>query len=317
MKVAVIGADGFIGSRVVESFHLGGGPSVVAVSDHPSRCALAARFTVDIRAADALDAGSLTGAMQGCGAVVHAVRGQPGDLKRLATTLCRAAADAGIKRVVYLSSASVHGPNPPPDTDEQSRIPTASLDDTAREQLAAERQVLTECRRLSVAAYALRPGVVYGPRSPLVAEIAAALRDNRMKPTERDAALINSIYIDNLVAAIRGCLRAKEGAGQPYLVGDAERITWRDFRHAIAGELDYPANGLASAGNPAVSSPPAEPPEQDGEARRSDSPGEGWKPSFQHAARQLGYAPAVGFPEAVRRSCAWWRFAQGDFFAAA
>jgi nucleoside-diphosphate-sugar epimerase len=42
-----------------------------------------------------------------------------------------------------------------------------------------------------------------------------------------------------------------------------------------------------------------------------------WKLPFERAAKQLGYRPTVTFEEGLRRTCAWWRFAQGEFFAAA
>ncbi len=325
MKVAVIGANGLIGSRVVESFHLGGGPSVVAIPHHPARSVLAARFTVDIRAADAFDADSLARALQGCNAVVHAVRGEQSTLKRLASAVCRAAAQAGVRRLVYLSSSSVHGPSPAPGTNEQSRIQPASLGEDARAQLVAERQVLADCRRLSIAAYVLRPGIVYGPRSPLVAEIATLLRDERATLLDKGATILNSVYVDNLVAGIRGCLRAKEGAGQPYLIADAETVTWKDFYHAIARELDLPASRMRSV-EAATFASHSDAPSPD-EAAASLPHGlqsgllslqeNGWKPSTQSAARIIGYAPVVTFSEAIRRSCAWWRFSQGDFFAAA
>lgn len=312
MKVAIIGANGFIGSRAVESFHLGGGPSVVAISRNPSRCVLAARFAVDIRAADALEAESLAAAMQGCTAAVHAAKGEASQLKRLAATLCKAAAKAGVKRLVYLSSADVHGRNPAPGTDEQTRTSSADLDEYATAQLAAEKQFFTDCRKLGIVGHTLRPGIVYGPRSPFVAEVINELRDRRATLVRQGEGVFNSIYVDNLVAAIRLCLKSRNGAGQAYLVGDAEKVTWRDFYHAIARELDLSTQGIRSA-EPTRSGEA----EASAQAPRSVNQESEWKPTFQHASKHLGYSPVVSFSDGIHRTCAWWRYAQGDFFAAA
>ena len=324
MKIAVVGASGFIGSRAVESFTLGDGPSVVAISRHPSRLTLAARFAVDLRIADALDIESMTRAFTGCSSVLYAVRAESAHLKRLPVVLVRAAAEAGVRRIVYLSDASVHGANPPTGTDERAALHVRHANETVNALVTAERQFFTECRRADMAGFALRPPVVYGPRSALVATIAAELRDGRAWLFNQGEGICNAVYVDNLLAAIRLCLKAKTGAGQAYLVGDAETITWRDFYHAIARELDYPFNRiryLNPAGRPETGSrpepPAALPPDLSISVERAAAQQSTWKSPFQLAAKQLGYAPPVPFADAIHRTCAWWRFAHGDYFAAA
>ena len=46
MNVAIIGAGGFIGNRLVEMFHLGGRHEVVPIVRRPSGLALPARFAL-------------------------------------------------------------------------------------------------------------------------------------------------------------------------------------------------------------------------------------------------------------------------------
>lgn len=322
MKVAVIGANGFIGSRVIESFHLGDGPTVVAVAREPSRLRLAARFALDLRIADALDPASLTRALSGCGAVVHAVRVDSFHAKRLPVVLCRSAAEAGVRRVIYLSSAAVHGPNPPPDTDEKSPLRPDHASESYNALIVAERQFFTECRRLGLAGYALRPGVVFGPRSRLIADVVTELRSERAWLLQGGTGICNSLYVDNLVAAIRQCLRAKTGAGLPYLLSDGEAVTWRDFYHTLGRELDLPVDRIrfldslpdgGAAGQPSPTWPPGLTVSADRAALQCCT----WRLPTAAAARQFGYNPAVPFDEAIRRTAAWWRYAQGEFPAAA
>ncbi len=75
LKVAVIGANGFVGSRLVEQWHLEERADVVPVVRRPEAAAGVLRFGLDCRVADALDERELTRAFAGCDAVVHAGAG--------------------------------------------------------------------------------------------------------------------------------------------------------------------------------------------------------------------------------------------------
>ena len=55
LRVAVIGANGFVGSRLAEQWHLEGRAEIVPVVRRPEAAAAALRFALDCRVADALD----------------------------------------------------------------------------------------------------------------------------------------------------------------------------------------------------------------------------------------------------------------------
>ena len=237
MKVAIIGANGFIGSRLVEQFHLGQLHTVVPIVRRPASLALPARFAVEWRLGDALDTESLTKALQGCEAVVHAAIGDPAQIEKMPAILCAAAAAAGINRIVYLSSASVHGQNIPIGTNEASALSTDQAMEYNNAKVRAEKSFFSETARYRQSGYALRPGVVFGPRSRWVADLAAEFRDGRAWLYNEGRGVCNSIYVDNLIHAIDCCLRAKDGAGEAYLVGDADRVSWSEFYQTAAAEL--------------------------------------------------------------------------------
>ena len=240
MKVAVIGASGFIGTRLIEQYHLGSGPSVAAIVRQPSSLALPSRFAIETHLADALDVDAMARAMSGCTAVIHAALGDPAQIERMPAALCLAAAAADVRRLVYLSSASVHGQNPPQGTDEAAILdPHQPLEyNTAK--IRAEEKFFSECARHSITPFALRPGIVYGPRSRWIADLAADLLENRAWLYESGRGICNCIYVDNLVHAITGCLNAADDAAGVYLVGDAETVTWEQFYRAAALQLEVP-----------------------------------------------------------------------------
>ena len=69
MKVAVLGASGYIGSRFVEMLHLSELAEVCLVVGRFSSLAGVARFDLDWRIADALDEEALAKAFDTCEAV--------------------------------------------------------------------------------------------------------------------------------------------------------------------------------------------------------------------------------------------------------
>lgn len=237
MKLAIIGANGFIGTRLVEMFHLGARHTVVPVVRRASGLALPARFAVDWRIGDALDVKSLATALQGCDAVVHAALGDPRQIEAMPAILCAAAAAARVPRVVYVSSATVHGQAPEPGTTEASPLHCrhALLYNNAK--VRAERAFFAGCARHRLTGFALRPGVVFGPRSRWIADAAAGLRSGHGAWLYGGRGICNSIYVDNLVEAVDRALLAPGPGGEALLVGDAETVTWRDFLGPIARHL--------------------------------------------------------------------------------
>jgi nucleoside-diphosphate-sugar epimerase len=233
MKVAVIGANGFIGSRVTEMFHLGARHEVVPVVRRASGLARPARFAVDWRIGDALDVTALAAALAGCEAVVHAALGDPRQIEAMPAVLCAAAAAARVPRVVYLSSATVHGQAPATGTTEATPLHChhALLYNNAK--VRAERAFFRACARHRLTGFALRPGVVFGPRSRWVADASSAIRAGRGAWINGGHGICNSVYVDNLVEAVHLALVAP-GGGEAFLIGDEETVTWRDFLGPIA-----------------------------------------------------------------------------------
>ncbi len=244
MKVAVIGSSGFIGTRVIERFYLGGGPEVVAVVRRPSSLALPARFSVETRIADALDTDAMARAFTGCNAVIHTALGDPAQIERMPAALCLAAAAANVRRLVYLSSASVHGQNPAKGTDESAPLDVRQSLEYNSAKIRAELKFFAECQRHSLVGFALRPGIVYGPRSRWISDLATDLLEGTAWLYEGGAGICNAIYIDNLVQAISCCLQATDDAAGAYLVGDAETTTWAEFYRSAADHLDLPWSSI-------------------------------------------------------------------------
>ncbi|MBK8475413.1 MAG: NAD(P)-dependent oxidoreductase [Opitutaceae bacterium] len=168
MRIAIIGASGFVGLRLVERLHLEGRAEVVPIAHAYRSLAVLARFALPWKVADATDTDALAEALKGCDAVVHAALGNAPQIVAMAEALYPAAERAGIKRIVALSSAAVHSLTPVPGTDENTPILTAQKSEYNVAKARAE-LLLTRARRKGrVELVQLRPSIIHGPRSRLV-----------------------------------------------------------------------------------------------------------------------------------------------------
>jgi nucleoside-diphosphate-sugar epimerase len=103
--------------------------------------------------------------------------------------------------------------------------------------VAAE-QILQDLRQGgSVETVRLRPGIVHGPRSYWTGGFADELIAGSACLVAGGRGICNSVYVDNLVEAIRLALVVKPADGQAYILGDAETVTWADLCEPIATAL--------------------------------------------------------------------------------
>ena len=237
LRVAVIGANGFVGSRLVEQWHLEGRAEIVPVVRRPEAAAPALRFALDCRVADALDERGLACAFAGCHAVVHAAAGGRRLVTQSPARVARAAAEAGARTVIYLSSMAVHGWDARPGTDEATPLPRRHPVPYNRWKTRGERALRRACRETGVRFVILRPGIVYGPRSQWIAGFARAVADGSAYVVSGGRGVCNAIYVDNLVHAIGLALEHEEAAGETFLVADDDALTWRMLYEPVCRAL--------------------------------------------------------------------------------
>jgi 2-alkyl-3-oxoalkanoate reductase len=242
---AVLGASGFIGARAVDRLR------ERALSVRPVARDLRGRACdPDARVADALDVSALKAAFRGCDVVVHAVYTDPGSAGRAMEATYAASEAAGVRRIVYLSTASVHGQAPPASTDERSPLRLWQEFAYNNAKVRAERALRRARTRGAVEIVMLRPGIVFGPTSRWITEFVDALLSGRAALIDGGRGVCNSIYVDNLVHAIELAARQPGVDNEAFLVGDAERVTWADFYGPITSALGYSLSSVPTAPPP-------------------------------------------------------------------
>jgi nucleoside-diphosphate-sugar epimerase len=246
LRVAVVGANGFVGSRLVEQWHLEErAADVIPVVRRPEAAAGVLRFDLDCRVADALDERELTRALIGCDAVVHAGAGPRRFVTQSPASIVRAAAHAGAHTVVYLSSMAVHGWQAWPGTDEASPLPRRHPIPYNRWKARGEQALRSTCRETGMRFVILRPGIVYGPRSQWIAGFARCVVEGSAYVVAGGRGVCNAIYVDNLVHAVKLALEREDAAGEAFLVSDHDAITWRMLFEPVCRALGRPWDAVA------------------------------------------------------------------------
>lgn len=256
-RIAVVGARGFIGNRVVEVLRLLRHSAVRAVVRQVADLSLSARFgfdgKLDYAIADASDFGALMKALEGCDVAIDATSAPIRSIAGNAETVYRAADAAGCGRVVYLSSAMVYGQAPPPDVDERTPLSLRQPIPYNTAKIQAE-QRLRKLRQLGRAGIVLlRPGIVYGPRSKWITRFAESLLDGNAFLVDGGLGVCNAIYVDNLVDAILLAAVNPEADGEAFLLGERSAPSWRALYEPVAESMGYTMSDVASVPSRAVS----------------------------------------------------------------
>lgn len=250
MRVAITGASGFVGNRVLETFVLGDKHEVMPVVHSNSSLALAGRFDRPWRVTDHFDTDKLSQAFDGCECVIHAAFGSP--LVSMSRAVYRAADRAGVRRLVVLSSASVYNQNVAPGTSEATPLPGQPATSYNAAKIAADATIRALRAKGSTEVVFLMPSVVFGPRSQWVAGVADQLLNGTAYLINEGRGICNTVYIDNLVEAIRLSMTAAGVDSEAFFISDAETVTWAEFYRPLVEALGASLGDLHALRDPVL-----------------------------------------------------------------
>jgi len=231
-RAMVTGASGFVGARVVDRLRGAGAPARALTR---RRHGAATDGSIEWHLGDITRLESLHAALEGCDVVFHCAWGGEAldDARRVNVEgtwhLMQAAAAAGVRRVVHLSTMAVHGNHLPAVLTEDSPM-IIEGDPYGVSKGEGERLALEVGARLGLEVVVLRPTLVYGPAAPLwvVSYYERVLREE-VALIDGGVGLANLVFVEDLVDAVLAAATAPLAAGAVCLISGERPASWADY----------------------------------------------------------------------------------------
>jgi dihydroflavonol-4-reductase len=317
-RAFVTGGTGFLGRAIIERL-LAAGTGVKALARSAVSAGELAALGAEPVRGDVLDVEALTAAMRDCAVVYHAAGANAFCLRdpaplfevnvRGSENVVRAAARAGVRRVVYTSSAATLGEASGTIGSEESSHRGWFLSDYERSKFEAERAVLETSRETEVEVVSVNPASVQGPgRATGSARLLLDYLNGRLK-----AVVDSPLSLVDIADCTEGHLLAgsRGTPGERYVLSGAT-MTVRDGLALVAGLLGVerplrilpPAAAMAVAtAAEAVGRVRRRSPRICRELARTLIHGHAYDGSKATRALGLQYTPVE---ETLRRTIDWW-----------
>lgn len=244
MKVAVTGANGFVGKAIVGRLRAEGHEVVAVVRANPEAGQVAVGDIGD-------ESVHWRPVLEGCNVIVHAAarvhqmgeRGMQGlEMFRKVNTdgtlrLAQCAAETGVHRLIFLSSVKAMG-----------ELGDFCADDACAPQDAyglskyeAELALRDLSTRTGLEVIILRLPLVYGAGvSANFKRLLAAVQKGTPLPFGKVANKRSLVYVENLVSAVSVCTNHSSASGRTYMVSDGEDVSTPELIRRIAHSMNRP-----------------------------------------------------------------------------
>ena len=253
VKVLVTGASGFVGNALCTHLVLRDFDVVATVQNLPDTSVLGVEYRLVTEMSSTTDWSDALTSIQTvihCAARVHVMHDHAQDpltefrrVNALGTKiLARAAADCGVKRLIFLSSIKVNGESTLPFSPFDKASPAKPQDSYAISKWEAEQALTQIATDTGLEVVILRCPLIYGPRAKgNFLRLLQAVDHGIPLPLALVKNRRSLIYLDNLTDAIATCLTHPAAAGKTYLMSDGEDVSTAELISRIAQALGKPS----------------------------------------------------------------------------
>jgi dihydroflavonol-4-reductase len=321
LRVLVTGATGFTGGHLARALARRGDTVRALVRDE-SRARALGEQGVTLAVGDLADAPSLDRATRDVDVVyniaaLYREAGLPDETYRATNagsvrTLIEAAARSGVRRVVHCSTVGVHGDVEHPPANEDA--PLRPGDVYQRTKLEGEEVARRASAETGVEVVIARPTGIYGPGDRRLLKLFRGVARRRFVILGSGRIYYHLTYIDDLVEGFRLCGEVPAAAGRTYILAGGEVTTLNELVARIASEAGVAPISwhlpvwpfwLAGAICEGVCAPLGVAPPL--YRRRVDFFTKSRAFDITRARQELGFAPAVGLTDGIRRTLDWYR----------
>jgi nucleoside-diphosphate-sugar epimerase len=238
MRVLVTGANGFVGSHIVEEL-LAQGHTPVCLVRAASNLQWLRHLKLEYRLGDVTETQRLPAIVNGCDAIIHAAGVLRAILPRdyycvnqsATRELCAAVTShaPGLKKFVFISSQAAMGPAAGREAKACHEQP-CPVSDYGKSKLAAEKELHVLQERVPYTI--LRPASVYGPRDRDIF-IFFNLVHYGIGPTTFSKKYLQLLFVKDLAAAAVRALTNDATNGGIYPLAEETGYTWNDISRTI------------------------------------------------------------------------------------
>ena len=318
MNVALFGATGFVGGRLLDAL-LQRGDSVTALVRTPDAAGALRARGVDALVGELLDPETVARTCRGAELVVNTAGAlgrwntPVGEMEAVNSRAPGLVVASAFGRVVHVGTVGVTGPLPD-GVDAAEEYPLQPATDYQLTKLKGEASAREAHYRTGVPLTIVRPSFVYGPRDMHKLPLFRAVAKRRIALVNGGRSRLHPVYVDDLVSGILLAAELSPGDGRAYNICGPRPVTVRELIGAISTALGLPTTRLsvpetlllplACAVETACSLAGKEPPITRSKVRLLS---ENYAYSTERARRELGYLPAVDLEEGIARTVDYYR----------
>ncbi len=245
MKVLLTGANGFVGSHILDSLRARDVATAVLLRPSSNKQFIEPHLSrVEVRLGSIGDPASLREAMRDVTHVIHCA----GATKALRVSGLYEVNQAGtrqvveavnqrrdqIQRLVHISSLAAAGPSSPAKPICETDVPQP-VSEYGRSKLAGEREVTANCQTGFVV---LRPPAVYGPRDGEFLRLFKAVKSHLLPRFSGGRQALSFIFVKDLAEAAVTALTHPAANGKTFFVAAPEIVTAGQLADAIAAQMN-------------------------------------------------------------------------------
>jgi nucleoside-diphosphate-sugar epimerase len=241
LKILLTGANGFVGSHVLDKLRAQELPTAILLRPAGNRRFITSHLSwAEVRTGSISDPPSLRQAMAGITHVIHCAgctrAGRISEFYEVNQAGTRnviqaANAQKEVRRVVHISSLAASGPGTPANPALERDAPHP-VSEYGKSKLAGELEVVRHCRPEYVI---LRPPGVYGPRDVEFLRLFQAVKAHLAPRPGRQA--LSLVFVQDLAQAIVTCLDHPAAARKTYFAACPEIVTARSMADEVAAQM--------------------------------------------------------------------------------
>lgn len=244
MKVLLTGANGFVGSHVLDSLRARGIATAVLLRPTSNRRFIEAQLpSVEVCIGSIDDSQSLGAALRDVTHVIHCAgctkalrRSDFYGINQLGTRNVVESVNqqsGRVQRLVHISSLAAGRPAVP-DKPAREDDPPNPISDYGRSKLAGEHEVRSACKSDFVI---LRPPAVYGPRDGEFLRLFKAVNAHLLPRLGGGRQALSFVFVKDLAEAAVTCLTHPAAAGETFYVASPEVQTAISMADEIAAQM--------------------------------------------------------------------------------